>query len=1046
MANAVKKKIWKFPEILQASEGLLKLVEGSEVLAQLMLQRGITEETAGAFLDPSKYTPTSPMAFADMGKAIVRITQAISTKEKITVYGDYDVDGVTATSVMLTALRKLGANVDFYIPNRANEGYGLNLKAVSILASKHRTKLIITCDCGISNFAEINLAKSLGVETIIADHHSMPDLLPPAVAILHPKQFEEDHPLFHLPGVGVAYKLAEALFVDNQMEEEIPKLLDFLTMGMIADMVPLIKENRYLVQIGLPALVKSERAGIQALLENTVKTDGTDIVGFGLAPRINAVGRLADAGLAVELMTVEDEQKAQELAQQLEHENARRQELCEQIFFEADQKAKQALANGKDAALALYSEGWHHGVVGIVASRLVEKYHCPVFVAELEKEEGKLKGSARGVPGIDLYQILKANEHLMTKWGGHQMAAGFSAEATNADALCRALVDTCTRALNGQSKRPVLDIDLHVETEDVDLSLAKTLRKLGPFGMWNKKPVLAMQSLTVLNTRPLGKEGKHHRLVLRSADHATQFECVYWRSGEIPADGEEIDLAFNPDVNVFNKTERLQLVLCDWRRSGELVEEEEPEILDFTPPLVAEAANSTPAAASKTNALSSPSTTSNASTASQEASTREIAASAQENSQGGTATLPDFISRKSGSTFELPVVAASPAEKTKSPGSGNSVSQSEIEDELDADGKTTERVIHLETNYDGDTASTVVVDQLVSTDTQLNDGSSIDMRPERTRITAESVNELESILDDSLTYDDDFSAGIMSGGISEQELYPKSYLKQKAAKSEPLVDTGVVRDSFPVITPQPVNIQVSWKDLRQHTSPATVAETAARKLGSQVQIYAEACKLEGHSLVDRTMLSSAPHLVVWQYPPTLQAFRNIIGKSQASNIYLCGAGAAEQYNASSFLKRLLAMVRFAVNQRDGQAQSDKLCAGLATSKMSLALGLTLLKKADVIDWYAEDSVIFLDISGAPGGGWENLLEYRQLANTLQEITEFRNWCAEAPLDEIQSELVPNAIRISTESAGANQEGPQHDIYPKANYNDRSPTSGQFRKG
>ncbi|MBX9720815.1 MAG: single-stranded-DNA-specific exonuclease RecJ, partial [Candidatus Obscuribacterales bacterium] len=568
----VKKKIWKLPEEANLSAELLAAAQGSEIIARLMLRRGIdSAEKAMAFLDPANYQPSSPMTFADMPKAVARINKAISSQERVTVYGDYDVDGVTGTSVLYMTLKLLGVNVDYYIPNRASEGYGLNLKAVSILASKHRSKLIITCDCGVSNFAEINLAKSLGVETIIVDHHSMPEVLPPAVAILHPKQLADNHPLFHLPGVGVAYKLAEALLLDKNMPEEVPKLLDFVTLGMIADMVPLVQENRYLVQIGLPLLVNSPRAGIRALMDNTVKMEGTDIVGFGLAPRINAVGRLADASLAVKLMTVDDDATAQELAHQLEVENSRRQELCEQIFFEADMKAKQALASGNDRALALYSANWHHGVVGIVASRLVEKYHCPVFVGELDEVEGKIKGSARSANGVDLYQILKANEALMTKWGGHQMAAGFSAEASNADILCRSLVETCNRALLGQTLRPTLEIDLELEAEDVQLGLAKLLRKLGPFGMWNKKPVLAMHELEVLDSRPLGKEGKHHRLMLRSSCGAHQYECVYWRSaGNVPANGLKIDLAFIPEVNVFNKSERLQLVLSDWRRHGEI--------------------------------------------------------------------------------------------------------------------------------------------------------------------------------------------------------------------------------------------------------------------------------------------------------------------------------------------------------------------------------------------------------------------------------------------------------------------------------------------
>ena len=953
---AVKKKIWKFPQEAEPSSELLQLVGGSEILARLLIRRGIdSAEKAGSFLDPEKYTETSPMVFAQMEKAIARISQAITQKEKITVYGDYDVDGVTATSVMFTVLKQLGANVDFYIPNRANEGYGLNLKAVSVLASKQRTKLIITCDCGISNFAEINLAKSLGVETIIVDHHSMPELLPPAVAILHPKQFAEDHPLFHLPGVGVAFKLAEALLINNEQESEIAKLLDFVTLGMIADMVPLVQENRYLVQIGLPVLVNSPRAGIKALLDNTVKMDGTDIVGFGLAPRINAVGRLSDASLAVKLMTVEDENEAQELAHQLELENERRQELCEQIFLEADLKARQALASGQDAAIAIYSANWHHGVVGIVASRLVEKYHCPVFIAELDAEEGKIKGSARGVAGIDLYQILRANEHLMTKWGGHQMAAGFSAEQANADVLCRALVETCARALAGKQRRPILEIDLSIDAAEMDLSLTKLLRKLGPFGMWNKKPVLAMSSLTVLNSRPLGKEGKHHRLMLRSSDASYQFECVYWRSsGNIPTDGEEIDLAFTPEVNVFNNTERLQLVLSDWRKPGEQVEEEEnpEELLDFNPPQ--------------------------------------------------DETISEGSLGEPGEKQAITAQAQAPS------------------------------TVHLQTRFDGVTARTNISKQSSSEDTY-DDMEELAESAETGVI--EYAPESQAAAGSTQTYDE--ISPVAPAETKRKEIDLPISASSKANAGEEFSTTN------PKAVVQRAQ-QMNWKDLRFHQDPKSVVDAAVRKLGAQLNIFAEACKLNSHILQDRSSVLEIPHLLIWQYPPSIQVFRSLLSKSTASNIYLCGAAAAENQDTASFLKRLFAMLRYAVNQREGQADAEKLCAGLATTKMALALGLALLKKVDTIDWYAEDSMIFVEITGSPGEGMENHSEYRQLANTLKEIMEFRSWCAEAPLDEIQSELLPNSIRLYGQKGEPSQEMRQEETtYPRVNNNDRaSRTSGK----
>lgn len=836
--KVLKNKYWKLQQEKDIPQDLLEHC-GSEILARLLMRRGIdSAELAAPFLDPSKYTATGPMEFAEMPAAIMRISKSIALQEKITVYGDYDVDGVTATSVMLTVLRKLGANVDYYIPNRSTEGYGLNLKAVSVLASKHRTKLIISCDCGISNFVEINLAKQLGVDTIIVDHHSMPELLPPAVATLHPKQFKESHPLFHLPGVGVAYKLGEALLQDNGMHDEIAKLHDFVTLGMIADMVPLVQENRYLVQIGLPALAKSPRAGIRALLDQTVKMDGTDLVGFGLAPRINAVGRLSDANLAVKLMTTEDPVEAETLAKQLDMENTRRQELCEQIFFEADQKAKAALAQKDDMALAIYSPGWHHGVVGIVASRLVERYHRPTFVAELDEEEGKVKGSARGIPGIDLYQVLKENEHLMIKWGGHQAAAGFSCEADKADMLCRALVDTCNRMLSNRNIEPQVEIDLVLEPDQVSLDLAKLITRLGPFGMGNKKPVIAMTGLFVVNTRPLGKEGKHHRIVSRDTTSGTLFESVYWRSaGRVPEIGSSIDLCFCPESNVYNNNERLQLVLNDWRMAAPLV-----------------------------------------------------------------ATDPN---QEQQTEIFVPAATALPS-------------------------------LHLETSYDGRTASTV------------------------------------------------------------------------NANGEPTVIE--IKDPGSRFA----SIEINWRDLRGHGTPQSVLEAAVRRLGGKLCIFGETNEtIEGVVFNDRASIAESGHLLFWQYPPSAAVLQSVVNRSNASTVYVVGGAQLEPPDANLFLKRLLGLVRFAVNQRDGEAKSEKLSSVLSTTPLAIALGLTVLKNVGVIDWYSEEGTIYLELLGVPERTWDELPEYVQLVNVLAEIADFRRWCAESSLKDIQLALVPNAVRMDS---------------------------------
>ncbi len=565
MAAAAKN--WRVAPRVAPDQALVEAAGGSELVARLLLSRGIDSAgQAERFLDPRCYTPASPMELPGMSDAIVRIAEAVDRKEQVTVYGDYDVDGVSATSLLYLVLKQLGARVDYYIPSRSAEGYGLNLQALSILASKNRTKLIITCDCGISNFAEINFARSFGVDTIICDHHTMPELLPPASAILHPGQLSPDHPLSALPGVGVAYKLAEALTADRGVPEVAHELVDLVALGMIADLVPLTKENRYLVQRGMQQLTASRRPGLRALLNRLVPSSSTDLIGFGLAPRINAVGRLSDARLAVELFTTDDDAVAESIAARMEVENQRRQQLCEKVMNEAVRKLEDVGAPGKQRALVVYDQGWHQGVVGIVASRLVEKYNLPAFVGELDLKAGTLKGSARSVKGIDLWQVLKANEHLIERWGGHKMAAGFSLAAEKAEIFARAVSDTVKKLEDEDRPEPVLEIDAELPPADVSMNLAADLERLAPFGMGNRKPVFMMAGLTVSQARVIGWQGNHARLLLTDARGGATFEAVFWRGADrLPPAGSQIDVAFSCEVNSYGGRQRLQLNLADWR-------------------------------------------------------------------------------------------------------------------------------------------------------------------------------------------------------------------------------------------------------------------------------------------------------------------------------------------------------------------------------------------------------------------------------------------------------------------------------------------------
>ena len=873
---------WVMPSTDQAIPAeLVAAADNSELVARLLFNRGMTTPAlVDTFLHAEKWPVTSPMAFNDAPRAVARINQAIEKNEHITVYGDYDVDGITSASVMLTVLRELGARVDFYIPNRASEGYGLNLKAVSVLASKHRTKLIITCDCGISNFAEINFAKSLGVDCIILDHHALPDMAPPAVAIIHPKHLPEDHPLFDLSGVGVAYKLAEALLLEHKKPEQVDSLLDLVTLGLIADMVPLVRENRYLVQMGMPKLINSPRPGIKALLELSGHRAGTDLVGFGLAPRLNAAGRLSDATTAVELLTTNDEARAQEIAKSLESENARRQELCEQVFFEADRQVQTTCNLAVDRAIAIYSKGWHHGVVGIVATRLVEKYSVPVFIAEWDESENAIKGSARGVSAIDLHQVLKLNEQLATRWGGHKAAAGFTVDIDKADLFCRSVVDTCTRLLQGQPRKPILDVDVVLEPRAVQDTLPRTLACLAPHGIGNRKPVFVTRGLQCVSTRVLGKEGKHHRIVV--AGGAQEFECVLWNSkGRIPQIGDEVDIAFHPEINSYNNVDRLQLVLSDWRDAAYKDEDEE---LDLEPP-----------------------------------------------------PQPEMV---------VSVVAAQSTQN-------------------------------------------VVVETSTSTAASI----------ETNATAVEAMAELEGA---------DMEIAIEGGEAPAEPVAPRNV---PVASSEPLATIG--QPASPRFASRPI----SWKDLRDHCDQQSLLDGAIRKLGDKVALFAETNeKPRNHTFVGRCDVTEQTHLLLWQYPPSIQVFRALVRKSAVQNVYLLGALATESPDATTVLRKLFALVKYAVNHKEGQADPDRLAAALAVDKMTIALALTILKKIHVIDWFAEDGTLFVDLLEQPAGNPEDLPEFRQLSSGLTQIAEFRRWCAQSPLSEIQLAVVPNALELHAPAA------------------------------
>lgn len=553
---------------------------------RLLEVRGIKNEDAKReFLHPLEITLIHPNAFCDMQKAVQRIVKAIDEKENILIYGDFDADGVTSTSVLLKTFRYLGGVVDFYIPNRETEGHGLNNKALIKLMSQKQPKLIITVDNGISNIEEVKFVKSFSRDIIITDHHEAPDELPEAYAIINPKAMNaldeklsatQIEYLTSLAGVGVAFKLAQGVLEHYNKLEYSYEILPFVTVGTIADIVPLIGENRYFVTKGLELIASGKHYGLKRMLDvagvNLENGLTSEQVAFTIAPRVNASGRLDTVEAAIKLMTSENKQEVEMAIITLENFNKVRQELCSETFEQADEQWE---ATGmRDNAIVLFNKDWHVGIVGIVASKFVEKYYKPSFIMTYSEKTKQYRCSARGVKELNLYEIMSAISEYFDGFGGHQLAGGFafSEEKASFETVKKALNKTIDEMLNGQKLNPSLDIDLELDINDLDISLVEEINKLEPFGASNPSPTFAIKNLTLKQKKLMGSTKDHLKLIIDTPNG--QKDCVWWSRGDIPLiAGDKLDIAFAPQLNTFNGTTDIQLILKDVH-SDALVEEE----------------------------------------------------------------------------------------------------------------------------------------------------------------------------------------------------------------------------------------------------------------------------------------------------------------------------------------------------------------------------------------------------------------------------------------------------------------------------------------
>ena len=561
---------WVYSECRDLSSGLIKAA-GSKILAKLLVNRAIdSPEKIKTFLDLENVEISSPSLFEHMEKSVERINKAIEKQEHVVIYGDFDADGVTSTSLLFKTLKHLGADVSYFIPDRSEEGHGLSSASVCRLISSKKAKLIITVDCGISNLSEITLAKGLGTDIIVTDHHEGPEVLPPAYAIINPKIIEEDSDLKYLAGVGVAFKLACALLDFYNKQDYIDNILPLVAVGTIADVVPLLGENRALVYRGLKLISEQRSPGLYKLLEITgYKLDqiSAEMIAFGVAPRINAIGRLAEASLAVELLVSADLEEIDTIAKKLNYNNKIRQQMCESTFVEAVLKVENEIDLDNDKAIILADSNWHPGIIGIVASKIVEKYYRPAFLLCIDNESKQGRCSARSVEGVKLHEVLTSHSELFEQFGGHSFAAGFSFDLNkySFEHVKSNLLSTVSECSRSDSFEPKLKIDMDLSLEDLSVDLIEETDKLSPFGECNPSPVFSISNLTLKQFKTMGSSNNHLKIFL-SDDNNNVVEAVWWQKDDLDFSVlDKVDVAFCPDINDFGGKTRIQLIVKDIR-------------------------------------------------------------------------------------------------------------------------------------------------------------------------------------------------------------------------------------------------------------------------------------------------------------------------------------------------------------------------------------------------------------------------------------------------------------------------------------------------
>ena len=562
-------KKWQIYEIDEQTENKIKELEEREkinkLLATILVNRNMTDpEQLKVFLHPTRKDFHDPYLMPDMRKAVNRIKHAIETQEKVIIYGDYDADGITSITVLKSFLEANNLHVNYYIPNRLEEGYGLNKPAVKKIADE-QYKLMITVDCGISAIEEIKYANELGLETIVTDHHEVAEELPKALAVVDAKRKDNQYPCRDLAGVGVVFKLIQALSIElNLPEEEYLKYLDIVCVGTISDIVPLRDENRVIAKLGLMLVNQTKNMGLRSLLISSgYKTIDSGAISFGVAPRINACGRMGHAEKALKLFLSKDINEVNKLTAELNEYNRIRQETEKSIYEEALNLIQKEHIEEKNT-IVVAGEGWHHGVIGIVASKITELYFKPSILLCYEDELAK--GSGRSIPGFDLHEALMKCTDTIERFGGHSMAIGITLKKDMVEKFSQK-VEQIAKESKIEEIVPVIYIDSKIELNEINKQMVESLKQLEPFGEGNKMPIFAIKNLKIDSIRALS-EGKHLKLTLR--ENNTIINAIGFNMGKLADDyriGDKINVVGVLEINHFNGVDMLQINLKDIMKS-----------------------------------------------------------------------------------------------------------------------------------------------------------------------------------------------------------------------------------------------------------------------------------------------------------------------------------------------------------------------------------------------------------------------------------------------------------------------------------------------